>query len=136
MCDDFSKARRGDRVFSLLHGWGVVTTISKMSDYPLAVNFECGRQASFTFSGKYLDRPEAEQVLFWGEPSIVAPPMPPRKVKVKRWIKGRYTGDGRVFLVGCDMYPYFYTTKEAAEADEVKGLPIAFIAEVEVLENS
>lgn len=128
MADDFSKAKVGDKVFSLLYGWGTITYTNFDCTYPITA----GRSA-YTLDGKFLDLPDSKQVLFWGEPSIVAPPMPPRKVK--KYIRGRYTTDGKLYISGSGMWPALFDSEESARDIVCEDQPIAFIVEVEIEER-
>ena len=51
--------KEGDRVFCILHGWGIVKRISKEGSFPILVFFTnnegLGETASFTLDGRYFE---------------------------------------------------------------------------------
>lgn len=82
----FADVKVGDRVWSVLCGWGVVVDIDT-SHYPVDVNFDAGSCDCFTFEGKQEIR-DTSPALFWDEIKIVPPPRPKRKVTktLEGWI--------------------------------------------------
>lgn len=82
----FREAKVGDRVWSLLNGWGVIIDIAPECAYPLRVKFKDDSQY-FNLEGKTWDI-HYSPTLFWDEVKIEAPPRPKRKVKkvIKGWM--------------------------------------------------
>jgi len=80
---DFSKAREGDRVFSILSGWGEIAD-TKGTVYPLLVKFEVGSSNCYIMDGR-LDRDDIRADLYWDEVTLNIPKsaltLPKRKVK-------------------------------------------------------
>ena len=71
----FKNAKVGDRVYSLLNGWGKIEDISSKGVLPVFFKGDNGDKNNFTFDGKhYPDSPHP--VLFWDEPTIIAPEQP------------------------------------------------------------
>lgn len=82
----FENAVVGDRVWSLLHGWGTVTEIKIY----LVVEFKTNTSyvsCWFGFDGVKNGSLYGSQILFWDEISIITPERPKRRVKklVERW---------------------------------------------------
>lgn len=77
---DFTTARVGDKLYSLLHGEVKVKNIDRDENYPILVISKKGDVDSFTSDGRYYRY--GDQVLFWAKPQVIAPPMPPRKVEI------------------------------------------------------
>lgn len=101
----FDGIKVGDRVYSVVRGWGEVVRIDNDA-YPLAVMFDnriydCFSRAGCSFVSQY-------QTLFWDDPHIIPPAKPKRKVKktVEGW---------------ANVYPARHTciwnTKELADAN-------------------
>lgn len=87
----FTDAKAGDRVWSLTHGWGVVTArLAPHTPYPLAVEFEDRSYRTYTLWG-LLHFTDHNPTLFWDEVKIEAPekPMPHLEVdtKVLVWVR-------------------------------------------------
>ncbi len=78
MTTTFENAHVGDRVWSIVDGWGIILNIQDISkyDYPLIVDFDSGYGTSFTISG--LKHKEESQTLFWDEIKFEVPVQPPR----------------------------------------------------------
>lgn len=79
MSNDFSNARVGDKVYSVAHGEGVITVIELEEDFPIRAKFT-GGTSTFSFSGRL--NVGCPPSLFWGKPEIIAPPKPPRTIKI------------------------------------------------------
>jgi hypothetical protein len=125
--DDFTKAKVGDRLYSLFHGYVTVEAIQlKYEDFPIRAGSE-----TYTKDGRLFKTKDAIQILFWDKPEIIGPPKPISKVK--RWIKGIYGNDGKLFLAGDGMTPTLYATKNKAEEHYL--YPPAFVVEVEIDED-
>lgn len=66
----FSNARKGDRVWSIIYGYGeIIAVYNANNECPLDVMFDGGKTRSYTFDGKYntdCNHPE----LFWNEFNI------------------------------------------------------------------
>ena len=69
----FSKAKVGDRVWSLLHGWGTVDENVKDQRYSVYVKFDNGREDTFTNCGRNMTF-HANPTLFWDKVKITPPP--------------------------------------------------------------
>ncbi len=78
---DFSKARVGDRVFSIKHGWGVIIEIRLDSTHPLRIDFK-SKKSTYTLDGKFIIH-DSNPSLFWDNPLKDELPQPPRR-KVKK----------------------------------------------------
>lgn len=89
---DFSKAKIGDKVYSISYGWGVITKCSgSVTSFPIEVKFpkkECDgcHYDSYTLTGQ-ADY-EGPCCLFHDEIFIDPPPPPRRVVKIKAYIRG------------------------------------------------
>ena len=70
----FKSARVGNRVWSLVHGWGKVIHINNKSSYPIIVGFDNGANCMYTFEGKVHER--ENQTLFWDEVKFELPESP------------------------------------------------------------
>lgn len=110
---DGTKAKVGDRVYSIRWGWGTVSCKYSNGPRPIGVVFdECeGDSLWFTKEGGYNGYTTPD--LYYGPPEIIGPPKPKRMMQktVKRWAivypLGRYSG----------LYP----TKEEAESNASPG---------------
>lgn len=81
----FSDAKAGDKVWSLTHGWGVVTArLEPHTPYPLAVEFVDRSYRTYTLWG-LLHFTDFNPTLFWDEVKFVTPekPMPALQVDTK-----------------------------------------------------
>ena len=86
---DGTKAKKGDRVWSLRYGWGTVSREFSNSPYPIigVVFDEYARGVtSFTNEGRLRANDKAID-LYYGPPEIIGPPKPKRMVKkdVRGW---------------------------------------------------
>ena len=120
--------KEGDRVFCILHGWGIVKRISKEGSFPILVFFTnnegLGETASFTLDGRYFENSMkmlsfTEYTLqgFTQKRPIVLPEIH-EEIMVsndeKTWVMGRfieYTTQYRcpvVVVRGGSMYSYIY----------------------------
>ena len=71
----FETASIGDEVWCISMGWGTITNVLNVEDYPITVDFESGKQDSFTMEGRlYSD--DLSPTLFWSEVRIVVPTKP------------------------------------------------------------
>lgn len=88
----FKDAEPGDRVWSVVDGWGSVYTKLPLQNktYPLAVQFESGDMGQFTIDGRH-DIDAINPTIYWASFDIVPPPKPKKKVK-KYQILYRVTG--------------------------------------------
>ena len=77
MTTTFESAKAGDKVWSMQHGWGVVTYVWNCEAYafPIDVYFQDGSSDSFTCGGKEYTE-NKYQSLFWDEVKIIAPKQP------------------------------------------------------------
>lgn len=90
MTTTFETAKVGDKVWSLLSGWGVIITMKPEDTYSLRVKFGTGRSNWYTMDGKNHSS-NKNQTLFWDEVKIVAPhkslPDFPADTKLFVWVK-------------------------------------------------
>lgn len=69
----FSKAKVGDRVWSLLWGWGIISKVDQQEHpYPIRVEFDIDEVEWFTLCGKYLLE-HINPTLFLDEVKITPP---------------------------------------------------------------
>lgn len=101
----FKDAKIGDRVWSILHGWGVIKDVivddSDENTYPLEVAFDHkGSNRSYTYDGKHYNH-EVSPTLFWQEFDLPKFERPKRKVQkqIDGWVN-LYDGD----IVGYKFY--------------------------------
>lgn len=81
----FKDAKPGDRVWSFIDGWGVISDMDNSNHtYPLTVQFDSGNLELFTGTGKH-DVVAVNPTLYWDSFEISPPPKPKKKVKVKMW---------------------------------------------------
>jgi hypothetical protein len=77
----FKDARIGDRVWSIVRGWGTVVRISNAYTYPLIVGYNDSTEGAYTFDGlANVDHINPE--LFWDEVKIEIPEKPLQKLEV------------------------------------------------------
>lgn len=105
---DGSKAKAGDRVYSLQSGWGTVRRVLPDDSYPISVDFDEYEDDILCFTTDGKDGVgDAYPDLYYGPPEIIGPPKPKRTVKkeVRGWAnvypKGRASG--------------LYSSKESAD---------------------
>lgn len=76
----FENAKVGDKVWSVMFGWGKIIGISKDSDYPIRVEFaQPNTIGTFMLDGVSFKC--ENRTLFWDEIKITPPERPKRKVK-------------------------------------------------------
>lgn len=125
---DFSKARVGDKVYSLLNGLGTVVSVNGGVKYPIQVEFVSVTHA-YTFDG-LLTKDHVTPDLYWSKPEIIEPPAPKRMktVETERW-----------FLVGAN--PHFSEGVRWTQCmckPRLEDIPLGFkcigpiVAEIEV----
>lgn len=111
---DGSKAKAGDRVYSLQWGWGTVRHIFTDGLFPIGVFFDEGADDGecFTKDGKRFPTAQSPD-LFYGPPEIIGPPKPKRTVKrtLKRWVNVYANNSGN----------HSFPTKEAADRYSALG---------------
>ena len=102
---DFSEAEVGDRVFSILSGWGEIAD-TKGAVYPLLVKFNVGSSNCYIMDGR-LDSDDIRADLYWDEVTLDVPEsaLTPPKRKVKKQIlldpvMGRYYDAGKAVILG------------------------------------
>ena len=76
----FETAKADDRVFDIKHGWGLISKVFPKNMRPITVQFSKYAR-SYMFNGKYSET-DRNQVLFWDEVNITAPPKPLPKLEV------------------------------------------------------
>lgn len=111
---DGSRAKVGDRVYSLQWGWGTVRHIFTDGLFPIGVFFDEGADDGecFTKDGKRFPTVQSPD-LFYGPPEIIGPPKPKRTVKrtLKRWVNVYANNSGN----------HSFPTKEAADRYSALG---------------
>lgn len=83
----FRDIKRGDKVWTPLFGWGVVSDVGESYAYQILVTSIDGtNQARFRYDGSFCR--DNSQCLFWDEIPMTPPPRPKRKVKkvVEGWL--------------------------------------------------
>ena len=60
----FKNAKVGDKVWSMMWGWGKIVQIRHQNKYPIEVEFIDDNCCSYTYGGKYNVK-DASQTLFW-----------------------------------------------------------------------
>lgn len=79
----FSKARVGDRVWSIRFGWGTIRKIDTNLNYPIRVHFDNGNGLDgYKYDGRFGTGDQIPD-LYWDEVKIVPPPQPKRIVNHK-----------------------------------------------------
>lgn len=74
--------KKGDKVYCLLFGCGIVTSVSNnddKDDYPILVNFKNRGDESYTKDGKYYEH-SCTPMLYYYKPEIIAPKWPDMSV--------------------------------------------------------
>jgi len=97
---DGKEVKVGDRLFSLNHGWGRVSSTSYSRVYPILFVPDFGAPVACTLEGK-INKVHTKRALFWDEIAIT-PPAPPKK-KVKKY-KVLVQTDRGGFCVSVDYY--------------------------------
>jgi hypothetical protein len=75
----FEKAQVRDKVYSLIHGEGIITFIAS-SGMILLVQFNNGHNVDYYSDGRYLSN-DVEPTLFWNKPTLSNDPPPKRMIK-------------------------------------------------------
>lgn len=112
MTTTFETAKVGDKVWSIVYGWGEISDILPHEKYPIEVTFNSTDnfyEDQYTYCGKALITLPS-QSLFWDEIKIVAPskPLPnlPIDTKVLVWKDG-----------GDKIPRHFYRFDESGKAE-------------------
>ena len=111
---DGSKAKAGDRVYSLQSGWGTVRRVLPDDSYPISVDFDEYEDDILCFTTDGKDGVgDAYPDLYYGPPEIIGPPKPKRTVKrtLKRWVNVYANNSGN----------HSFPTKEAADRYSALG---------------
>lgn len=116
----FENARIGDRVWSIVSGWGYVGEIKTGSIYPIEVTLDCGDTLSYTFGGRSSVNHEF-QSLFWNVVCFAVPTQPIRTMK----IFGKDVPDLRFVPRGGMAYYY-----PCLQKDEMFGTDIFYAGSV------
>lgn len=123
-------AKTGDRVWSVLNGWGTIIQINRSDDYPIDVQFDkSGTIYDYLENGKqFADNIKSD--LYWDEIKFEAPEKPKRKVKkeVNVWLhrdrKGEVynpiltMGDCHIGIAECQDRTYTVPAKLTFEIEE------------------
>lgn len=74
---DFSSAKKGDKVYSTEYGYGQISDVHKDRLYCIEVLFEeeQANKPSYTLNGKFR-KESVSSSLFWDKPEIIAPCKP------------------------------------------------------------
>lgn len=70
----FESARRGDKVYCIIEGWGEVIGIKRNVNFPILVRFISKNELVYSLDGKSTKC--KIQTLFWDELELVAPTKP------------------------------------------------------------
>lgn len=111
----FSKARIGDKVWSVRKGWGKIILTVADEYYPIIVRYEDAVREAYTKDGKLMigDR---YPTLFWDEIKFKIPEQPKRRLK--KWIGIIQNDDNEVRVIalkwGSNRPDLFDSAEEAA----------------------
>ena len=90
----FSNIKVGDRVWSMVYGWGIVNAVDQEDlQYPFRVVFTGGQEKWFTGCGREIIN-HLNPTLFWDEVKITPPAPPPTGLKTDTPILVRDSGGG------------------------------------------
>lgn len=78
----FKDAKVGDRVYSLVYGWGIITSTLLSPHQLLAVDFGMANPVEYSLDGSFYHYGTATPDLYWNKPTISDDPPPKRKKKV------------------------------------------------------
>lgn len=104
----FDGIKVGDRVYSIICGWAIVTEVDLNRTYPIVIKAENGAIESYTFDGRFFLEEGYPQGLFWDEPQFTPPP------RSKRLVKKQLEGWVNVYKGGNEVY---YSSIYNTEAD-------------------
>jgi hypothetical protein len=85
----FSNAKVGDRVWSFIHGWGVIIKVGRSSDFPIYAEFSTANDdgyESYSYEGRSL-LSDYHPTLFWDEINFTIPSKPKAKWKLINGVK-------------------------------------------------
>lgn len=85
---DFSKARKGDKLYSLRYGWVEFIIFKPDRHYPVLCRQGLNNPGAWTIEGKHSNADEIPD-LYWTKPEIVGGTEPPKrtiKKKVEFWV--------------------------------------------------
>lgn len=125
----FDGIKVGDRVYSIICGWTIVTEVDLNRSYPITAA-KSGLSINYTLDGRYYLDDDAPQSLFWDVPQFTPPPRPKRLVKkqLEGWVNV-YKGGNEVY------YSAIYNTEadayDAADTDLIACVKITGEYEVE-----
>lgn len=126
----FDGIKVGDRVYSIICGWTIVTEVDLNRVYPITTALKSGLSITYTLDGRYYLDDNAPQSLFWDVPQFTLPPRPKRLVKkqLEGWVNV-YKGDNEVY------YSSIYNTEadayDVADTDLIACVKITGEYEVE-----
>lgn len=93
--NDFSKAKVGDKVWSLAYGEGVITDITICGKFPVVIQFQAlDHLEDYTIDGKLYEE-DVYPTLYRTQPTVTAPE-PKDKVSVIKYITWLLTLQGDV----------------------------------------
>lgn len=100
---DFSKAKVGDKVYSLLYGYGTIDYIdtSYTALYPLKIIFNTQpNKFGFNYEGKCFPD-QVIKDLYWDKPTIIEPEAPKRMIKKSITAYVNITKSGAIYTHSC-----------------------------------
>jgi hypothetical protein len=104
----FDGIKVGDRVYSFICGWTIVTEVDLNRTYSITTALKSGLSVNYTLDGRYYHGDDVPQSLFWDEPQFTPPPRP------KRLVKKQLEGWVNVYKRGNEVY---YSSIYDTEAD-------------------
>lgn len=125
----FKRAKVGDRVYCLNHGYGRIRSVDAEEDYPIHVTFDTGKTDCYTETGGVYTH-SLQPSLYWDKPFLCTPKPPKRKY----WIAGYYVRNGDVVMYGKGCKPTLFPSEDAAKEHQ-RNYPLlkpAFAVEIEV----
>lgn len=110
----FENAKQGDRVWSLVFGWGTIIQYDASNNtFPIHIRFDKYGNGVYTYSATGLWDNCQQRSLFWDEIKITPPPRPKQKVKkvVEGWVNV-YPKNYNIF------HDYFYVSNTLYKTKE------------------
>jgi len=125
----FDGIKVGDRVYSIICGWTIVTEVDLNRAYPITIA-KSGLSINYTLDGRYYLDDDAPQSLFWDAPQFTSPPRPKRLVKkqLEGWVNVYKRGNEVYYS---SIYNTEYDAAEAADTDLIACVKLSGEYEVE-----
>jgi hypothetical protein len=94
----FADVKKGDKVWSINHGWGKVT--SRHSTTFCVYHETKNKTIWYTLNGERRYKDDQGQTLFWDEITVTPPPKPQREVvhEVERWVNVYANGKSLTYI--------------------------------------